>query len=171
MIIPTHLDQAKCYDADNNHEFLGISSVTLPSMESNTATIEGMGVMGSIDNPVRGNFGSMKLSAGFRGLTQDNLNLLNNVRTLDFRASQNMYDTGLKKNKSVQVRVMVTGPVSTYDFGDAEIPGAMSVKVDVEIYNLKIWLDRKLYVDLDKWNSKYNIGGSSIIQDIIDNIT
>ncbi len=171
MLMPTHLDQAKAYDADNNMEFLGIAGVTLPSFEANTVTLEGMGLMGSIDNPARGSFSSMKLSATFRGLTKENLGLMNNVKSLDFRASQNMYDTGLKKNKSVQVRVTATGPIATFDLGEAEIPGTMTIKADMEIYNLKVWLDKKLYVELDKWNSIYKVGGNDIISDILDNIT
>ena len=171
MLLPTHIERARAYDADSNMRYLGMSAITLPSFESNTVTLEGMGLAGSVDKPVRGSYSSTKVSSTFRGLSSDVFNMLNGVKTIDWRASQNVFDTGLNVNKSVQIRVVATGEISTFDLGDGDIPGTMSVKADMECYTLKVWVDKKLELHIDKYNDITKIGGNSIVDDIIDNIS
>ena len=166
MKLPTHIEKAKCYDADNNMQYVGMASITLPSIEKKKATIEGMGVMGTIENPTRRALESMTLSSAFRGLTDNNMELLNGVKSLDYRAALNVYDTALKVNRTVQIRVAVTGPVSTYDLGEAEVSNAMSVQADIEVYNLKVWLDKKPKIEFDKWNEIYRINGIDVASDV-----
>lgn len=171
MKIPTHLSAAKMYDADNNMQMVGVASVTLPNLQPKKVTLEGMGLMGSIDNPVAGSYDPLQLSVSCRGLTKDTFNALNGVKNFEFRGSQNVYDTSLKQNTAQQIRVIVSGPAAAFDLGEAEIPGTMSAKIDIEVYNLKILVNKESVFELDKWNDVNTVGGEDIISDIIDNIS
>lgn len=163
---PMYIAKAKVYDADDNMEYVGTATVTLPSFEANTVTIEGFGVLGSVDMPAQGSFSSLKLSLGFRGLTQKNIDVMNGVKTYEIRAAQNVFDTGLNKYVPKQIRIAVTGPITTYDLGEMEIPNTMSVNAEIETLSFKLWMDKKLKIELDKFNDIFKINGNDIMQAI-----
>lgn len=163
---PMYIAKAKVYDADDNMEYVGTATVTLPSLEANTVTIEGFGVLGSVDMPAQGSFGSFKLSLGFRGLTQKNIDVMNGVKSYEIRAAQNVFDTGLNKYVPQQIRIAVTGPVTTYDLGEMEIPNTMSVNAEIEALSFKLWLDKSLKIELDKFNDIHKVNENDIMQAI-----
>lgn len=163
---PMYIAKAKVYDANDNMEYVGTATVTLPSLEANTVTIEGFGVLGSVDMPAQGSFGSFKLSLGFRGLTQKNIDVMNGVKSYEIRAVQNVFDTGLNKYVPQQIRIAVTGPVTTYDLGEMEIPNTMSVNAEIEALSFKLWLDKSLKIELDKFNDIHKINENDIMQAI-----
>ena len=163
---PIYIAKAKVYDADDNMEYVGTASVTLPSLEANTVTVEGFGVLGSVDMPAQGSFGSSKLTLGFRGLTKKNIDVLNGIKNFDIRAAQQVLDTSLKRNVPQQIRIAVTGPVTTFDLGELEIPNTMSVSAEIEVYTYKLWLDKQLKIELDKFNDVHKINGNDIMQAI-----
>lgn len=165
---PIYIAKAKVYDADDNMEYIGTASVTLPSLEANTVTLEGFGVLGSIDMPAQGSFGSFKLTLGFRGLTRKNINVLNGIKNFDIRAAQQVLDTNLKRYVPQQIRMAVTGPVTTFDLGELEISNTMSVNAEIEAYSFKLWLDKQLNFELDKLNDIHKINGNDIMQAIND---
>ena len=99
MKMPTHLEKAKVYNADNNMELMGLAKLTLPNFEKTTVTLEGFGLMGKVEKPATGSIESSKLSLEFRGITKENLSLLEGVVNLDIRGAQSVYDTSLKQKK------------------------------------------------------------------------
>lgn len=170
MKMPTHLEMAKVYNADNNMELMGLAKLTLPSLEKTTVTLEGFGLMGKVEKPVTGSIESSKLSLEFRGITKENLGLLEGVVNLDIRGAQSVYDTSLKQKKVEQFRVVVTGETTTYDLGEANQPGTFNVKADIEIYNIEVFLDKKSQIKIDKFNNIYTVGGTDMMKDIMDAI-
>jgi phage tail tube protein FII len=170
MKMPTHLEKAKVYNADNNMELMGLAKLTLPNFEKTTVTLEGFGLMGKVEKPATGSIESSKLSLEFRGITKENLSLLEGVVNLDIRGAQSVYDTSLKQKKIEQFRVAVTGETTTYDLGEAQQPGTFSVKADIEIYNIEVFLDKKSQIKIDKFNDIYTVGGTDMLKDIMDAI-
>ena len=65
-----------------------------------------------------------------------------------------------------QIRIAVTGPVTTYDLGEMEIPNTMSVNAEIEALSFKLWLDKSLKIELDKFNDIHKINGNDIMQAI-----
>lgn len=170
MNMPTHLEQAKVYNADNNMELLGIASVTLPSIEKTTVTLEGLGLLGKVEKPAEGAIESTKLTLNMRGITKENLSLIDGVINLDIRGAQSVYDTSLKKKKIQQVRVVVSGEATTFDLGELQQPGTFSAKIDIEVYNMETFLDKKSIVEFDKFNNIYKVNGTDMLKDIMDAI-
>lgn len=170
MKMPTHLEMARVYNADNNMQLMGLAKVTLPNFEKTAVTLEGFGLMGKIEKPATGSIESSKLSLEFRGITKENLKLLEGVVNLDIRGAQSVYDTSLKNKGVEQFRTVVTGETTTYDLGELQPAGTFSVKADIEIYNIEVFLDKKSQIKIDKFNDIYTVGGTDMLKDIMDAI-
>lgn len=170
MKMPTHLEMAKVYNADNNMELMGLAKVTLPSFEKTAVSLEGFGLMGKVEKPATGSIESSKLNLEFRGITKENLSLLEGVVNLDIRGAQSIYDTSLKRKKIEQFRVVVSGETTTYDLGELQQPGTFSAKADIEIYNTEIFLDKKSIIEFDKFNYVYKVNGKDMLKEIMDAI-
>lgn len=170
MNMPTHLEQAKVYNADNNMELLGTASVTLPSIEKTKVTLEGFGLLGKVEKPAEGAVESTKLTLNMRGVTKENLSLIEGVINLDIRGAQSVYDTSLKKKKIQQVRVVVSGETTTFDFGELQQSNTFNVKTDIEVYNIEVFLEKKSIIELDKFNNVYKVNGTDMMKDIMDAI-
>ena len=167
-MFPTHIEDAKIYDADNNMELIGIATVTLPTIEKKKTTLEGMGVMGTMEFVNETNIENMTVSLTFRGITDKNPNLLKGNKTLEMRAALNFYDSALKTYTEKQFRAVTSGMTSSFEMGDIEISSTMSLKVEMNLQSYKFWLDKKSKIEIDVLNGIYKIDGTDLRQTIND---
>ena len=76
MIIPEVINNYNVYDSKAKM-LIGISGeVELPSLEAITDTIEAAGILGEVEDPVTGQFSSMKIKIPFSNLYTDQFNLM-----------------------------------------------------------------------------------------------
>ena len=74
--IPSKINMFNVYKDGNT--LAGLSGeVTLPDFEAISETISGPGILGEIDDPTIGHFGSQEIEIPFRNITDDTFILMN----------------------------------------------------------------------------------------------
>ena len=151
--IPSKINMFNLYRDGNT--LAGISGeVTLPDFEAISETISGPGILGEIDDPTLGHFGSQEMEIPFRAYTEDAFVMMNpgsNVN-ITLRGSIQVTTSGGGVDY-VGMRVVVRGKQG----------GAMGNAVKLELTYIRIDLNGRNKVELDKLNSVYKLNGVDIL--------
>ena len=140
--------------------FLGIASVTLPTLAYLTQTTNGAGIAGNITTPILGQLDNMSMTINFRNFTDECFNLAQpKVHTIELRAAVQVEDVNggitLQKVKHtmkvipVSVNAGTLAPAST---GDAS--GEYSVRY------WKTTVDGITKMEVDPLNNILKVGST-----------
>lgn len=161
--IPSKINMFNLYRDGNT--LAGISGeVTLPDFEAISETISGPGILGEIDDPTIGHFGSQEIEIPFRAYTEDAFSMMNpgsNVN-ITLRGSIQVTTPGGGVDY-VGMRVVVRGKCKSFTGGTVKQGGAMSNAVKLELTYIRIDLNGRNKVELDKLNSVFKLNGVDIL--------
>lgn len=168
--IPEKLVNFNLYDDGNR--LVGITGeVELPSFESMTSTISGAGILGEVESPNVGHFGSQKLTIPFRVISEAASKLFEpRGQTLTLRADQNSYDTSNGQMSHRALKVLVRGVPTTFTPGKVAVGAATETQIVLELYYIKIELDGFTIIELDKYNYIYVVNGKDYLAEVRANI-
>ena len=145
-------------------KLIGVSDeVTLPDLESMTETISGAGILGEIDSPTVGQYGSMEMEIPFRILSTDMFSLISPEQVVDvtLRASeQTLASNGLDFKG---VRVVVRGLFKKFTGGSVKQGSPTNSSVTVELLYYVLELDGKKVMELDKLNGVCVVNGKDVL--------
>ena len=130
---------------------LGISGeCELPELEALTETIEAAGVLGEIEAPATGHFGSTKIKIPFAILHEDVFALMDTTKALELtlRGSEQFQDKTTGNTEDIAVKIVIRG----------------------KAFYIKVVVDNKTVVELDKLNFKYIVNGKDLMAKIRKNI-
>ncbi|KEO84757.1 phage major tail tube protein [Tumebacillus flagellatus] len=134
-------------------EWLGTADVQLPAIEALTETVKGAGIAGEVDTPTLGHFGAMSVTLNWRTMNASNLRLSQQkTHALDFRGAVQNYNSATGQFTSVGVKVSVRAMPKKTDPGKLEAAAAMGSSNELEVTYLKIMVDGKKLVEIDKFN-------------------
>lgn len=163
--IPERTVNYRVYDADN--ALIGVATVDLPDIEAMTDTVSGAGIAGEIDSPTLGHFGSMTLTINWRTITGDASRLnAQRVHQLEFRSSQQINDAANGELKTQPVRIVTRCTPKNLSLGSLEVGAATDSSSEFEVTYLKIYIDGKETVEIDKYNFKYAVGGVDFLRQV-----
>lgn len=153
---------------DETEKLLGISGeVTLPSLESMSETISGAGILGEIDSPTVGHFGSLTIDIPFRTLLDQSFSLLKNKgKLLVLRGVQQGYDSSTGEVRNIGVKISLRGIPKGLELGKLVAGGQTDTKNSMEVTYMKIEVSGKAVLELDKLNHIYKIQGEDMLKDI-----
>ncbi|MFH5187110.1 phage major tail tube protein [Paenibacillus sp. TAB 01] len=155
----------------NGSDFLGTADVQLPSLEYLTETVKGAGIAGEVDSPTIGHFGSMTATLNWRAVDPAAVKLAAPVsHALDFRGSMQVYDAGAGGYKSVGVKVSVRAIPKKYDIGKFDIGATTDSSNEFEVTYVKIVIDNKTVVEVDKFNYICIIDGTDYLAAVRENL-
>ena len=156
--VPEKLINFRVYrDKDN---LLGVADVQLPSLEMMTTTIKGAGLAGEVDSPVIGHFGSMTISMNWRISTPGFTTLIKQEsHSLDIRGAAQLYDAGSGKYRTMPVKVMVKAFPKKAELGKLDVGAAQESSWEGEVTYMKVWIDGKEKIEIDKYNYICTIDG------------
>ena len=120
MIIPEVINNYNVYDSKAK-KLIGISGeVELPSLEAITDTIEAAGILGEVEDPVTGQFSSMKIKIPFSNLYTDQFNLMDttNPPQLTLRGSMQVMNSATGGTDYVPVKIVTRGKSTTSSMGN-----------------------------------------------------
>lgn len=144
----------------NGTTYLGTADVTLPTIESLTSSVRGAGISGEIDSPTLGHYGSMTVSINWRTITKEAMQLhAPVVHQLDFRASQQSYDAAGSARSRQAVRVTIKALPKSGEIGTLDPGEGTSTTNEMEVVYLKVVVDGKTEIEIDKYNFKAVFGG------------
>ncbi len=167
-VIPEVLNHFNVYN-DSAKKLIGISGeLELPEMEAITDTIEGSGVLGEIEDPVTGQFSSMKMKIPFSVLYEDMFSIMNTTKPpqLTLRASMQCMDPSTGETGYYPVKIVVRGKASTSNMGKVVKGKKMEPEVELEILYIKIQINNKTVMELDKLNFKFVLNGVDMLAKI-----
>ena len=141
-------------------DLLGIAEGTIPNLEAMTSEVKGAGIAGVMDSPVLGHFNSTTLSLTWRTVTSDFIKLTaHRTHNLDLYSSLQQYDAGLGIYKTVQLHVYLKAIPKTGTTGNLAVGDVQGTQMELEIPYMKIELDGKERIELDKLNYIFKVDG------------
>ncbi|MBG6243400.1 MAG: phage tail protein [Candidatus Symbiopectobacterium sp. Dall1.0] len=150
---------------------IGIADAKLPSLEMMTETVSGAGIAGELETPVLGHFKSMSVSMKWRTLTKDGLRLFaSSSHQTDFRGSQQVYDAGSGKYKTVPIRASMKLMPKKLDLGSLQVAKATDTENEFEVMYLKLFIDGEAVAEIDKLNFKCMIHGNDTLGSVRDDL-
>lgn len=155
----------------NNGRLLGIGDATLPNLQSMTNTIKGSGIAGEIDAPVVGHFGSITMTLTWQAVMESIIDLVTpNGLTLDLRGNLQSWDKTKALTVQQAMKIVVQGRAKNFDLGKLEAATAMGTSLEIEVTYIKISVDGKEIIEVDKFNNKYVLNGTDYAADIRKNL-
>lgn len=163
--IPEKLINFKVYEGGS--DLLGIADVELPSIEAMTETVKGAGIAGEIDSPVLGHFGSMSLKINWRTVVKSTVHLAQQkAHSLDLRGAIQTYNSGAGTYRAVPLKVVVKCIPKKTELGKLDVGVKGDASSEFEVVYLKLTLDGKEYIEIDKFNYIAKIGGVDALKDV-----
>lgn len=152
---------------------LGISGeVELPSLESITETVNAAGVLGEVDMPATGHFGSMKVKIPFAILHEDLYSLIDTTKGLELtlRGSEQFTNRENADTEDFPVKAVFRGKATNVSNGKFVNGKKGEPEVEIEVSYYKLDVDGETQVELDKFNFVYKVQGKDLLERIKKNI-
>lgn len=165
MIIPEVINNYNIYD-DKARKMIGISGeVELPELEAITDTVEAAGILGEVEDPVTGQFASAKIKIPFSNLYEDIFNLMDttNPPQLTLRGSMQVMNSATGGTDYVPVKIVVRGKATTSSLGKLVKGKKGEPEIELEILYLKVMINNKTTLELDKLNSVFAVNGKDML--------
>lgn len=163
--IPERTINYRVYDESN--ALLGVATVDLPDIEAMTDTVSGAGIAGEIDSPTLGHFASMTMTINWRTITEDAAKLnAQRVHALELRSSQQINDAAAGELKTQPVRVVTRCTPKNLSLGSLEVSAATDSSSEFEVSYIKIFIDNKPTIELDKYNFKFEVNGQDFLSQV-----
>ncbi|MDR3089852.1 MAG: phage major tail tube protein [Desulfobulbaceae bacterium] len=160
--IPDKLTDFRAYNESN--DMLGVVDIDLPSFEAETDEIKGAGLAGTLDTPALGQHKSMTVGLNFRAPTDNSLGLLApKVHRLALYGSIQHFDGGKGEIIEVPCRIYAHGLPKKKEMGKFESAKQTGTKVEFELTYIKITLDGKDKVEVDKLNYIFAVDGKDYL--------
>jgi len=164
--IPERLNDFRVY-RNGTSDLLGVADITLPSLEPLKESLKGAGFAGEYESPTLGHFQSMKLGLNWRTISNEQIKLFRQeAQRLDCRGANQIYDAATGKYSFPSIRVVVQGPPGKLDFGKMEKGATSDGNNEIECLYLKVEVDGKTLIEIDKLNYVCIIDGVDILKDI-----
>ena len=180
IVIPEVLNHYNVYN-DAAKKLIGISGeIELGDLEAitdtiegaGTDTIEGAGVLGEIEDPVTGQFSSLKIKIPFSVLYEDLFSLMNTTKPpqLTLRASMQCMDPTTGETGYYPVKIVVRGKASKTGLGKVTKGKKGEPEIELEILYIKIMINNKTTLELDKLNFKFVLNGVDMLKKVRDQV-
>lgn len=156
-VLPEVINHFNIYD-DSANKLIGVSGeIELPEMEAITDTLEGSGVLGEIEDPVTGQFQSMKIKIPFAVLYEDMFSIINTTKPpqLTLRASLQCMDPTTGETGYYPVKIVLIGKATNTNLGKLTKGKKGEPEVELEILYIKVTVNNTTVLELDKLNYKF----------------
>ncbi len=163
--IPARLNKYEIYSVNGARlTMLGVATVTLPSLESLSDTVTGAGVLGEVETPTVGHFGSLEMEIEWNTVTGEALRLApgKNAEIYITSAMQVESQAGSKADK---VKVFTTVRSKSLDLGSLEMGAKTGTTNTLEVVAIKVLVNGESAIELDKFNDIYRIYGEDMLRD------
>lgn len=146
------------------------TSLQLPSIEYQSDSMKGAGIMGEIDMP-SASPGGMSFSVSLRVDGEEAAALgAPSVQELEVRwVTDRLDSSGMKLGVDAH-KAIIKGYTKKFDPGKVESGAAQDASIDVEVFYYKKVLNGNAIVEVDKLNGVLMIGGIDYYKQVKDNL-
>ena len=165
MILPENMINYMVYL--NGDVLIGTANIELPSLDALTEKVKGAGIAGEVEAPVIGHYDVLTLGISWRTITAAAISLVAPVaHALDFRGSQQVYDSAAGSYSTVPVKVVVRAMPKKTSLGKMVVAGQTDTKNELEITYIKVYIDGDETLELDKYNFIFTVNGEDYLADV-----
>lgn len=163
--LPDKINNFNVYDGKTR--LVGVSSeIQLPDFTPLTDTLNVAGLAGEIESEVIGSYGSMKIEIPFENLSSEFFSFAQSTNPVVIRGSMEVFNTQSQAKKKVPIAVTVKGRTMDIKPGVMKKGGKGQPSITKEITYIKITMDGKTEVELDKLNNICIMGGVDLLAEI-----
>ena len=125
-------------------------------------------MLGEIEDAVTGQFASIKIKIPFSVLYEDMFSIIDttNPPQLTLRASMQCMDPTTGATGYYPVKIVVRGKATNTNLGKATKGKKMEPEVELEVMYIKIQINNKTTLELDKLNFKFVLNGKDMLAKI-----
>ena len=150
---------------------LGIAEGNFPNGELMTSEVKGAGIAGVIDSPTLGHMNSITCEFNWRNVTESFVELIQpGAHSLDLYAEHQDFDAGRGEYKTRSIHVFMKAITKQYDIGKLVVGESSETQTTHEVYYMKLYIDGKEKIELDKYNFVYKINGFDYLQNTRKNL-
>ncbi len=164
--IPTKINRYNIYRSGNR--LLGAGDeLSLPDFEAQAETVTGAGILGEIAEPTVGYFGDQSMDIPFRLFDDEAAGMIDalNPIQLEIRGAAQVLDSeGATQFKGI--RVAVRGRPTKLALGSLKAGNGMDSAITLSLTYIRIELDGKEVLELDKLNFVYRQNGVDMLEKI-----
>lgn len=163
--VPERLISFRVYNDSN--DLLGIATVDLPEIEAMSDTVSGAGIAGEVESPVLGHYSSMTTTFTWRTIEKAAMKLsVQKAHAVEVRGSQQVYDAANGEYKTVAVRASMRIVPKTVTLGSFEPGSTTDTEQEFEVLYLKMYVDGKDVLEIDKFNYIAKFGDTDILSSV-----
>lgn len=163
--VPERLINFRVYNDSN--DLLGIATVDLPEIEAMSDTVSGAGIAGEVESPVLGHYSSMTTTFTWRTIEKAAMKLsVQKAHAVEVRGSQQVYDAANGEYKTVAVRASMRIVPKTVTLGSFEPGSTTDTEQEFEVLYLKMYVDGKDVLEIDKFNYIAKFGDTDILSSV-----
>lgn len=163
--VPERLINFRVYNEAN--VLMGTATVDLPEIQAMSDTVSGAGIAGEVDSPVLGHFQAMSATINWRTVETAALELAKQqAHQIEIRGSQQHYDTATGKITTVPIRVVMRAIPKNSGLGSLEPGSTTDSSTEFEVVYLKISVDGKEKVEIDKYNYIAKFGDTDMLESV-----
>lgn len=167
-LIPEKINAYNVYYKGSNR-LVGLSDeVKLPDLEALSEEMSGPGILGNIDMPTIGHFGSMEVEIPFRSINQDMFALIEQESAVDFtlRGSEQYTDANSGITSFKGVRIIFRGKTKKITSGSFKQAAGTASSVTFEVQYMMVEVDGVQQLELDKLNFVYKVQGKDLLKEV-----
>lgn len=152
---------------NDSNDLLGIATVDLPEIEAMSDTVSGAGIAGEVESPVLGHYSSMTTTFTWRTIEKAAMKLsVQKAHAVEVRGSQQVYDAANGEYKTVAVRASMRIAPKTVTLGSFEPGSTTDTEQEFEVLYLKMYVDGKDVLEIDKFNYIAKFGDTDILSSV-----
>lgn len=148
-------------------DLVGVADVELPDLEATTAEVTGAGIAGTADMPITGHYGSLSLKLNWRTLGRNLATLAApKAHHLEMRGSAQVYDAGEGTYDTLGMIITTKAIPKNTGLGKMASGEAMESPGEFEVVYLKVVVEGKEVIEIDKFNYKCVINGVDYLANV-----
>ncbi|MGG1638229.1 phage major tail tube protein [Paenibacillus sp. NRS-1760] len=158
-------EKTKSYSAYlNGSTYLGTAAIELPNLESLSEVIKGAGIAGEINSPTIGHFGSLGMTINWRTVDPSAIRLAEpQLHAIDFRIASQTLDSANGQYSTDSTKISVRAMPNGLTLGNLETATQTGTSNTFEVNYIKIVINGKVVLELDKLNSIYIVNGTDYL--------
>lgn len=146
---------------NDGNDMLGIATVDLPEITPMSDTVSGAGIAGEVESGILGHFESMTTTFTWRTIERKAISLCSQrkAHAVEVRGSQQVYDAATGTYSTVPVRASMRISLKSAPLGTFEPGATTDTEQEFEVLYLKLYVDGKETLEIDKYNFIAKING------------
>jgi Phage tail tube protein FII len=153
---------------DEGDRLVGISGeIKLPKLEGKGETISGAGIAGEFDSQTPGHFSNIDIDIPFQTVLDESFSLMApEGKTIILRGSQQSYDVSAGTINYVPLKITLKVVPKSLDLGTLGVAKKTDTKNTMTVLYIKVDVDGKTKLELDKLNFIYKVDGTDVFETI-----